>query len=58
MESEFVQEFLNETQIKGEGELRVFQFEETLLMSPYLVAMTVTTFDHVQVTRDDGLLIR
>ena len=56
LRSSFVDEFLANDDEQRKA--RVFRFAETPVMSTYLVAMAVTTFDHAEITTEDGLLIR
>ena len=59
-EDSFVAEFVKNFTESGNAErkARIFRFAETPIMSTYLVAAAVTTFEHVETKMDDGLLIR
>ena len=56
LQSDFVSNYSNAS--VGDGKIVVFRFEETPVMPTYLLAMSVTTFDHVKTTTEDGLVIR
>lgn len=40
---------------KHDGELKTVYFEESTLMSTYLVAVVVGLFDHIEHTTTDGM---
>ena len=51
-------DFVHNLTSTRKSEVRVFRFQPTPKMSTYLVAMAVQTFSQVNVTNDNGLLIR
>ena len=59
-EDPFAAEFFKNFTESGNAEkkARIFRFAETPIMSTYLVAAAVTTFEHAETKMDDGLLIR